>query len=137
MPATRSSSESPAPVTSRRDEAAAPGVRGLLFTVLGEFVLSGDGTAWTSALLAVLARLGIEPQATRQALMRMSSAGWLEAQREGRRTRWRLTASARELLTAGAERISSLAGSPPAWGGPWLVVSVRSPESGRRARHGV
>ena len=140
MPATRSSSESSAsavPVPSRRDASAAPGARGLLFTVLGEFVLPGDGTAWTSALLAVLTRLGIEQQATRQALMRMSSAGWLEAQREGRRTRWRLTASARELLTAGAERISSFAGSPPDWDGRWLLVFVRIPESDRRARHVV
>src|SRR5690349_24142183 len=93
------------PVLSRRHAAGAPSARGLLFTVLGEFVLPGDGTAWTSAVLAVLARLGVEEKATRQALMRTSAAGWLAAEKQGRRTRWRLTADARRLLSDGAERI--------------------------------
>src|ERR1700756_1245057 len=100
----------PAPATpslSRREEAGAPSARGLLFTVLGEFVLPGDQMAWTSALLTVFARLGIEEKTARQALMRTSAAGWLDAEKIGRRTRWRLTGSARRLLTGGAERIYS------------------------------
>src|SRR6266581_4339250 len=94
MPGARSSAAA-VPVLSRRHAAGAPSARGLLFTLLGEFVLPGDGTAWTSAVLAVLARLGIEEKATRQALMRTAAAGWLAAEKEGRRTRWRLTGSAR------------------------------------------
>lgn len=106
-------------------------------TLLGEFVLPGDGTAWTSAVLAVLARLGIEEKATRQALMRTAAAGWLEAEKIGRRTRWQLTDSARRLLTEGADRIYSFAGPAQEWDGRWLLVSVRIPESDRRARHVV
>jgi phenylacetic acid degradation operon negative regulatory protein len=125
------------PALYRRHAAGAPGARGLLFTLLGEFVLTGDGTAWTSAVLAVFARLGIEEKATRQALMRTAAAGWLEAEKIGRRTRWRLTASARRLLTDGAERIYSFTGPAPDWDGRWLLVSARIPESDRRARHVV
>jgi phenylacetic acid degradation operon negative regulatory protein len=109
----------------------------LLFTLLGEFVLTGDGTAWTSAVLAVFARLGIEEKATRQALMRTADAGWLAAEKIGRRTRWRLTQSARRLLTDGAERIYTFTGPASDWDGRWLLVSVRIPESDRRARHVV
>ena len=105
--------------------------------MLGEFVLPGDGMAWTSALLAVFARLGIEEKAARQALMRTASAGWLDAEKIGRRTRWRLTDSARRLLTDGAERIYSFTGPAPDWDGRWLLVSVRIPESDRRVRHVV
>jgi phenylacetic acid degradation operon negative regulatory protein len=105
--------------------------------VLGEFVLPGDGTAWTSAVLAVFARLGIEEKTTRQALMRTAAVGWLEGERIGRRTRWRLTGSARRLLTDGAERIYSFTGPARDWDGRWLLVSVRIPESDRRARHVV
>lgn len=123
------------PVLSRRQEAGAPSARGLLFTLLGEFVLPGDGTAWTSAVLAALGRLGIEEKAGRQALMRTAAAGWLEADKVGRRTRWRLSASARELLTDGAERIYSFTGPVEAWDGRWLLISVRVPDSNRRARH--
>jgi phenylacetic acid degradation operon negative regulatory protein len=110
----------------------------MLFTVLGELVLPSDRTtAWTSAVLAVFARLGIEEKATRQALMRTAAAGWLEPEKVGRRTRWRLTGSAQRLLTDGAQRIYSFAGPAPEWDGRWLVVSVRIPERERRARHVV
>ena len=140
MPARRSPASADAaatPALSRRHAAGAPSARGLLFTLLGEFVLPGDGLAWTSALLAVFGRLGIEEKAARQALMRTAAAGWLDGEKIGRRTRWRLTGSARQMLTDGAERIYSFTGPAEEWDGRWLLVSVRIPESDRRARHVV
>ena len=140
MSARRSSAAVASPATprlSRRNAAGAPSARGLLFTLLGEFVLPGDGVAWTSAVVAVFGRLGIEEKATRQALMRTAAAGWLDAEKIGRRTRWRLTASARRLLTDGAERIYSFSGPVEAWDGRWLLVTLRVPERDRRARHVV
>jgi phenylacetic acid degradation operon negative regulatory protein len=88
-------------------------------------------------VLDAFARLGIEEKATRQALMRTAAAGWLAAERVGRRTRWRLTASARRMLTEGADRIYSFTGPAQAWDGRWLLVYVRIPDSDRRARHEV
>jgi phenylacetic acid degradation operon negative regulatory protein len=125
-----------APRMSRRHQAGASSARGLLLTVLGEFVLPGDGGAWTSALLDVFARLGIAEKATRQALMRTSQAGWLQSERDGRRARWVLTPAAEAMLTDGAERIYSF-GQPAEWDQRWVVVSVRIPEADRRARHVV
>ncbi len=140
MPA-RSSSSAAAAVSalslSRRHAAGAPSARGVLLTLLGEFALTGDGTAWTSAVIAALARLGIEEKATRQALMRTAAAGWLDAEKAGRRTRWRLTDSAVRLLTDGAERIYSFMGHAQDWDGRWLLVSARIPERSRRSRHVV
>ena len=139
MPASKPSAAASAvpPTLSRRHAAGAPSARGLLFTLLGEFVLTTDGTAWTSAVLAAFARLGVEEKATRQALMRTAAAGWLEAEKLGRRTRWRLTGSARRLLTDGAERIYSFTGPAADWDGRWLLVYARIPESDRHARHVV
>jgi phenylacetic acid degradation operon negative regulatory protein len=138
MPARRSSGAAAAvPALSRRHAAGAPSARGLLFTLLGEFVLTTDGTAWTSAVLAAFARLGIEEKATRQALMRTAAAGWLEPEKLGRRTRWRLTGNARRMLTGGAERIYTFTGPGADWDGRWLLVYARVPESDRRARHVV
>ena len=125
------------PTLSRQHAAGAPSARGLLLTLLGEFVLTGDGTAWTSAVLATFGRLGIEEKTTRQALMRTAAAGWLDAEKQGRRTRWRLTGSARQMLTDGAARIYSFTGPDPDWDGRWLLISARIPESDRRARHVV
>lgn len=156
MPARRSSAVAaadPTPVLSRRHAAGAPSARGLLFTLLGEFVLpaggaaagpangtagsAATGAAWTSAVLAAFARLGIEEKTTRQALMRTAASGWLVAEKVGRRTRWRLTASAQKMLTEGADRIYSFTGPAQAWDGRWLLVYARIPESDRRARHVV
>ena len=128
--------ESAAPALSRRHEAGAQSARGMLLTLLGEFVLPADGVAWTSAVLAAFERLGVAEKATRQALMRTSNAGWLTPEKAGRRTRWQLTQAARKLLTDGAERIYSF-GPAPDWDGNWVIVQARIPDSDRRARHVV
>ena len=140
MPARRSpavAAADPVPSLSRRHAAGAPSARGLLFTLLGEFVLPGGGTAWTSAVLATFARLGVEEKTTRQALMRTAASGWLDAEKVGRRTRWRLTASAQKMLSEGADRIYSFTGPADSWDGQWLLVYARIPETDRRARHVV
>jgi phenylacetic acid degradation operon negative regulatory protein len=124
------------PTLSRRHAAGAPSARGMLLTLLGEFVLPGDGMAWTSAVLAAFERLGVAEKAARQALMRTANAGWLRPEKIGRRTRWQLTPAARQLLTDGAERIYSF-GPAQDWDGQWVLVAVRIPESDRRARHVV
>ena len=123
------------PVLSRRHAAGAEGARGLLFTVLGEFVLPGTGSAWTSTVIDVLARLGVEEKASRQALMRTAADGWLRAERVGRRTCWWLTDAASTLLTEGTARIFTFTAVMPDWDGRWLVVLARVPETDRPARH--
>ncbi|HET6878320.1 MAG TPA: PaaX family transcriptional regulator C-terminal domain-containing protein [Jatrophihabitans sp.] len=123
------------PTLSRRHAAGAESARGLLFTVLGEFVLPGGGTAWTSAFIDVLGRLGIEEKATRQALMRTAGDGWLDSVRVGRRTQWRLSETAERLLVDGTERIYGFTGASATWDGRWLLVLARAPETERAARH--
>lgn len=122
------------PALSRRHAAGAASARGLLFTVLGEFVLPGGGWAWTSAFIEIFARLGVEEKAIRQALARTATDGWIRSERIGRRTRWRLTPDGERLLTDGTERIYAFAGSQPDWDGSWLLVLARAPETGRSAR---
>lgn len=125
----------PAPRLSRRHAAGSTSARGLLFTVLGEFVLPGGETAWTSTFIDVLGRLGVEEKATRQALMRTAGDGWLTSERVGRRTCWRLTPAAERLLTEGTERIYGFTGTASQWDGRWLLVLARAPETDRPARH--
>jgi phenylacetic acid degradation operon negative regulatory protein len=129
--------QSSAPAISRRHAAGAESARDLLFTVLGEFVLAGGGSAWTSAFIGVLSRLGVEEKASRQALMRTAADGWLASERVGRRTRWQLTADAERLLTEGRERIYGFTGSVPEWDGGWLLVLARVPDTDRPARHAL
>jgi phenylacetic acid degradation operon negative regulatory protein len=107
----------------------------LLFTVLGEFVLPAGETAWTSAFIDVLGRLGVEEKAARQALMRTAADGWLRSERVGRRTMWRLTPAAERLLVDGTERIYGFTGTAGDWDGRWLIVLARAPETERPTRH--
>jgi len=124
-----------APRISRRHAAGAESARGLLFTVLGEFVLPGGELAWTSAFIEALRRLGVEEKAARQAIMRTAADGWLSAERVGRRTQWQLTDSAKKLLTEGTERIYGFTGPATSWDHRWLLVMARTPETDRAARH--
>ncbi len=124
-----------APTLSRRHAAGSASARALLFTVLGEFVLAAGETAWTSVFIDVLARLGVEEKASRQALMRTAADGWLGSERVGRRTMWRLTPAAERLLIDGTERIYSFTGSAGEWDRKWLIVLARAPESERPTRH--
>jgi phenylacetic acid degradation operon negative regulatory protein len=120
---------------SRRDAAGSSSARGLIFTILGEYVLPTGGTVWTSAIIETMSRLGVEEKATRQALMRIAADGWLTAERVGRRTRWRLAPSADRLLTEGSERIYAFGARREGWDGVWLLVLARTPEAERPARH--
>jgi phenylacetic acid degradation operon negative regulatory protein len=106
----------------------------MILTLLGEYVLPAGGGAWTSAVLATFERLGIAEKATRQALMRTASAGWLRPVKDGRRTRWELTGEAVAMLADGAERIYSF-GPAREWDGRWVLVAVRVPDGDRGARH--
>lgn len=120
---------------SRRYAAGAGGARGLLLTVLGEFVLPTGQPAPTSAFIDVLGRLGVEEKASRQTLMRAAADGWLTSKRDGRYTLWQLSPSAELFLTLGAERIYGFTASQLQWDHRWLLVLARAPETNRPGRH--
>ena len=120
---------------ARRRETGAASARSLLLTVLGEFVLPRDAPAWTGALVAGLAEVGVEEKAARQALARTAAEGLLNAEREGRRVRWRLTPAGDRLLESGTERIYGFGQRVEAWDGRWLVLAVSVPETQRQLRH--
>ena len=105
-----------------------------MLTVLGEFVLPGGGTAWTGTLVDALATVGYQDRNARQVLARLRDDGRIDAERLGRRTRWRLTADGRTLLEAGAERIYRFGRRAERWDGRWLLVQCPVPETLRRER---
>lgn len=115
--------------------ATAESTRGLLMTVFGEFVLPAGGAAWTQSLLALLENLGVKDKAARQAIARMRQRDWLERKRVGRRTRWRLTPAAVDVLESGAERIYGFGRQQPRWDERWIMVLASVPERDRHLRY--
>jgi phenylacetic acid degradation operon negative regulatory protein len=123
------------PEFHRRRELGAASARSLLLTVLGEWVLPAGRPVWTATFLDALALLGVEEKATRQALARSAAEGWLDSERRGRRTAWRLTPAGVRLLTDGTARIYGFGRAGAAWDGQWLMVLASVPETSRRLRH--
>jgi phenylacetic acid degradation operon negative regulatory protein len=118
----------------RRRSVGAPAARSVLLTVLGEYVLPLRDAIWQETLVGALGALGYKPQAARQALARSVTAGWLDTERQGRRSRVALTGETAQMLETGARRIYAF-GSPREWDGRWLVVVLRVPEERREVRH--
>lgn len=108
--------------------------RGLLITVLGEFVRPHDG-AWTQTLIELMESLGVQSKATRQSLARLADSGWLERTRVGRRTRWHLTDTSRGLLGSGAERIYAFGQAVREWDSRWSVLLASLPDGHTTSRH--
>ena len=121
----------------RRESGGSASARSLLLTVLGEFVLPQALPAWTGALVAALAEVGVEEKAARQALSRTAAEHLLTAERDGRRMRWHLTAAGTQLLEQGAARIYGFGRGVEDWDGQWLVLTVSVPESQRQLRHSL
>jgi phenylacetic acid degradation operon negative regulatory protein len=103
-------------------------------TVLGEFVLPAGGAVWTGTMLSALGSMGYADRNVRQVLSRLRDDGLLEPERQGRRTRWHLSATGRDLLESGAERIYRFGERAEVWDGQWLLVHCAVPETLRRKR---
>jgi phenylacetic acid degradation operon negative regulatory protein len=110
-------------------------VRGLLITVLGDYVRPARQPAPTSAFIDAMGRLGVEETACRQALIRAAADGWIIAKREGRYTWWQLSPAFEQFLNTGAQRIFGFTATQLDWDRRWLVVVARAAETNRAGRH--
>jgi phenylacetic acid degradation operon negative regulatory protein len=122
-------------VWSRRYAAGVGGVRGLLITVLGDYVCPARQPVPTSAFIDVMNRLGVEETACRQALIRAAADGWLVSKRERRYTWWQLSPAFEQFLDVGTEKIFGFTATQPEWDRRWLVVVARAAETNRAGRH--
>lgn len=119
---------------SRRREVASDSARGLLLTILGEFVHPRGVPVWTGTLVEGLGTLGIEEKTARQAIARSAADGVLSSERDGRRVRWHITPPGTRLLAEGTRRIYGFLNDNQPWDGRWLVLSVAIPETQRQLR---
>jgi hypothetical protein len=108
---------------SRRYEAGAGGVRGMLTTVLGEFARRTGQPTPSSALIDVLGRFGVEEKTSRQTLLRASKDGWFTPVRVGRQTLWQLSPAFETFLNRGEETATPTATATPS-SGPRPVHSM-------------
>ena len=97
------------------------------------FELYGDGTAMTQDILHLLGLLGLSEQAARSTLLRMKRKGWLDAERVGRQTRYKLSPSGHTITQQGDKRIFETPIDD--WNGEWQFVVYSLPEEKRSLRN--
>jgi phenylacetic acid degradation operon negative regulatory protein len=108
--------------------------RTLLVTLLGLFARRNDGWLPVGAIVELLSELGIDRSSIRTAVSRLKQRGWLESERRGGRSGYRLTAVATDALAAG-DRVIWHARRPAALADGWCVASFSVPEKDRAVRH--
>jgi phenylacetic acid degradation operon negative regulatory protein len=108
--------------------------RSILLTLFGEFVFPGNEPVWTATLLHAFAGVGVMDKSARQALARAAAEGWIEGERDGRRTAWRLTPLARQMIVEGSRRVRALRELDSDWDGHWAVLHISLTDAQRTER---
>ncbi|MBY8871361.1 PaaX family transcriptional regulator [Micromonospora sp. PLK6-60] len=98
----------------------------LLVTLLGDYWHAGHAPLPSGGLVTVLAEFDIAPANARATLSRLTQRGMLERTKEGRRTSYRLTESASQILRRGARRIFATT-DENAWDGCWTLIAFTLP----------
>lgn len=101
-----------------------------IVTVYGDAVVPRGGELALSALARIVEPFGISDTLVRTAVSRLVADGWLEGEKVGRRSFYRLTADGAERFADATRRI--YAGPPPAWNGR-LTLLVIPNAAGREA----
>jgi phenylacetic acid degradation operon negative regulatory protein len=121
----------------RRERSRAPlKAKSLVVTVWGDAIAPHGGAVWLSGLIRLLAPLGLNERLVRTSVYRLAREGWLEAQADGRRSLYRLTARGLARFEHAYRRIYARPATD--WDGSWVVVLAPaaglSPEERRGLR---
>jgi phenylacetic acid degradation operon negative regulatory protein len=116
--------------------ATPPPPRALILGLYGAFArrLDADGWLAVAALVSLLAELGVDEPATRQAVSRMKRAGRLVASRRDGAVGYAPSAELASILAEGDRRIFDSRG-PAALTDGWVLAVFSVPEADRHRRH--
>ena len=103
----------------------------LVVTIFGDAVAPRGGSIAMTDLSELLERLGAEPGAIRTAMSRLARDGWVERDRVGRKSYYRLAEPRAVETEAAAARI--YAAAPPDWDGSWTIAVTETALSGDEA----
>src|SRR4051812_49217404 len=77
----------------------------IVITVFGDAIVPHGGSVWLGTLLAFFERLDIEGGVVRTAMSRLATDGWLERNKVGRNSFYRLAAKGRQTFDAATRHI--------------------------------
>lgn len=94
----------------------------LIVSVFGDAVLPRGGRIWLGSLINLLRPLDVNERLVRTTVFRLVKDEWLQAQMQGRRTDYRLTASGQKRFEEASSQIYAL--NTPPWDRRWRLVMV-------------
>ncbi len=97
-----------------------PRAKSLCVTLLGDAIEPHGGSLWLSDLIELVTPLGINERLLRTSVFRLVAQDWLQSERHGRRSLYRLSAQGLALTHQASSRIYH--GSPADWEGNWTLV---------------
>ncbi len=106
----------------------------LIITFFGDAVALRGGRVALSTLQDAMGLLNIEPGAVRTALSRLAGEGWVERERVGRLSFYKLTDQGHDAFDEPTKRI--YAGAAGDWDGDWTVAIETQETSTRLGDHG-
>ncbi|MFC4932337.1 phenylacetic acid degradation operon negative regulatory protein PaaX [Massilia sp. GCM10023247] len=97
-----------------------PRSKSLVMTVFGDTVAPHGGAVWLGSLIELLAPLGVTDRLVRTSVFRLVQEGWLNASREGRRSRYGFDPKSLPRFQRADRRVYA----PPGlhWDGRWTLV---------------
>lgn len=103
---------------------APPRAKSLVMTLFGDVITPHGGTVWLGSLIELLAPFGVNDRLVRTSVFRLAEEGWLDAEREGRRSRYALNPKSAARFERAYQRVYTP--SYQEWDGRWTLLFATS-----------
>lgn len=101
--------------------------KSLIITLFGDVISQHGGEIWLGSIARSVEALGINDRLVRTSIFRLAKEGWIEVEREGRKSFYGFTRSGSKEYQRAAQRIYSAGGN--SWRGGWqILIPTHLPE---------
>ncbi len=94
--------------------------KSLIITLFGDVISQHGGEIWLGSIARSVEALGINDRLVRTSIFRLAKEGWIEVEREGRKSFYGFTRSGSKEYQRAAQRIYSAGGN--SWRGGWQIL---------------
>ncbi|MFI8415834.1 phenylacetic acid degradation operon negative regulatory protein PaaX [Serratia sp. NPDC078593] len=104
----------------------------LIISLYGDALSHRGGEVWLGSLSALLESLGFGDRFVRTSVFRLQKEGWLDVEKIGRRSYYRVTEQGMRQFSHAESKI--YLSEPPEWDGKWELLLLETAEKNERAR---
>ncbi|MBC3919500.1 phenylacetic acid degradation operon negative regulatory protein PaaX [Undibacterium sp. CY18W] len=105
-----------------------PRAKSLVMTVFGDAIAPHGGSIWLGELITLMGHFGISDRLVRTSVFRLTDEGWLEAQRDGRRSSYQLATATYARFQHAYKRVYTQ--QSPVWDKHWTLLIASNSDAG-------